>query len=246
VITEAASLSQIIAEIAYSATCAAFFDLGQLVVLPWPDFDETAVATFQQSNVTGRELKLTYHPLSDLPTIVLFDWKPYPTAETYRYVRRSVAAIQDVGRHEKTIELKHIQRPTSVALAADFWAGYWINRQATVTVGDAFLDSLPVRATDPVRVLWTRPGASAVVDDTGIVVGIRHQFADVKNGQPDAFEFESELNLIAYTVETVSVSDFICDASVGYHPNPSPNFGWPSSEGETPPTDAGEASDAAS
>jgi hypothetical protein len=245
-ITEAASLADIIAEIAYAATCAAFFDFGQLVVLPWPEFDDTAVATFTQSNVTSRALSITYHPLSDLPTIVLFDWHPYPTAETYRYVRRSVQAVADVGRHEKTIELKHIQRPTSVALAADFWAAYWVNRQATVSVGDAFLDSLPVRCTDPVRVLWTRPGASAVVDDTGIVIGIRHQIADLKNRQPDALEFEVELNLIAYTIETVSVSDFVCDSSVGYHPNPSPNFGWPSSEGETPPTGVGEASDAAS
>lgn len=245
-IVDATPLAEVIATVARDATCISWFDNGALVVEPLPEFDDDVDDTLTTGRIDGSAVRLTYRDMRELATVTLVDWWPYPSAKKYTFVRRSPEAIEDLGRTESRMELKTLQRPTSVALAADYWAAWNVSQQADLTMGAAFLNSYLLTFGDIVRMRWAPTPGTTVLDQSGIITGVRHRLADGSVPVPDQIEFDAVVRLMEYEIEAVEVDDFMCQPSVGDLPNPGPNYGFPDSEGETPPTDAGEASDSGS
>ena len=232
-VTEQIKFAELIGEIAGNGTCAAFFDGGQLHAEPWPAFGDTIDDTLTVSNTAGEPV-YTLHDLREISTRGVGTYRPYPTHDGITYVRESSVAIDDLGLREREFEFPYIQRPTSAALALEFWTEFFLERQAFVRIEQAFLDSLGIQLADTIRVNWIH-AAETVLDRNGPVREVLHRFANVLQQTPDELSFEFDCRIWNYTITPVAPSDMECEPPAGDMPEIDPAYGYPTSQGQTPP-----------
>lgn len=233
-ITERKKLWDVIGEVAANGTCLAYIDGGKLKCRVWPEFGETVLSSYTESNTAG-EPTLEYLDRSEIPTVALGKFKPYPSHAGLVYKREATGAITDFGERERTFELPHIQRPTSAALALEFWFGWYLHRQVMLRVERAYLVKIETEPADTVRIQWTQ-GTTVVLNRSGIVEQTGHRLLNPNGPQTDQLSVVVAGRLWEYEITAVVPdSDALCDPPAGHVPQLDPSWGYPQTEGETPP-----------
>lgn len=239
-VVEQIRFAELLDKIGWNGTCAVFWDQGQLNVQEWPTITAPGdeVETITLGN-TGEFPKLTYIAFDEIPTEATGEFKPYPIHEGLTYRRVSTDGRADLGERSKQMRFELLQKPTSVVRALNFWFAHYLHRHVKVDSTASVVKLLAMSIVDCGRVDWDH-ALDSIMDEKGIVTEHSYSFWSAAQGLVPKLDFTIESKKWDYTIDAVAdPSDDLCRPAAGDVPSIDPSYGWPDTQGETPPIAGG-------